>query len=188
MSLLPRPHSPDETLRRARSILGWLDAAGRPPVYRLAYPNGGHDPARIHPFAAHGGRAVCDCSGFASWCIGVPRKRPGYGRGGPVSDYVSTDSLWWDAHEGPHELVRPAVELTPGLLVVYPGRRAAGIRLSVGHVGVLSSVPAGIPAGTPEWWLAARVIHCSASNSRSGHAVQETSGRPWAKRGAALAY
>ncbi len=187
-SLPPSPLPPSEVLRRARSILGWRDAAGRPPVYRLPYPNGGSDPARPHPFASHEGRAVCDCSGFVAWCLGVPRRRPGYGKGGPVDGYVSTDSMYWDATKGPRAMLRPAVELVPGLVLVYPGRFAAGLRIGVGHTGILASVPAGIPAGTPEWWRLATAIHCSSGNSKQGHAVSETSAAIWGKRGVILAW
>lgn len=187
-SLPPSPLPPSEVLRRARSILGWRDAAGRPPVYRLPYPNGGSDPARPHPFAFHEGRAVCDCSGFVAWCLGVPRRRTGYGKGGPVDGYVSTDSMHWDATKGPRAMLRPAVELDPGLVLVYPGRFAAGLRIGVGHTGILASVPAGIPAGTPEWWRLATAIHCSSGNSKQGHAVNETSAAIWAKRGVVLAW
>ncbi len=85
-------------------------------------------------------------------------------------------------------MLRPAVELVPGLVLVYPGRFAAGLRIGVGHTGILASVPAGIPAGTPEWWRLATAIHCSGGNSKQGHAVNETSAAIWAKRGAILAW
>jgi hypothetical protein len=187
-------HDRAEVLHRARLMLAWRDKFGRVPVYRLHHPNGGHDPQAPHPFAAHEGRAVCDCSGFAAWCVGWHRKRPGYnaGPGSKVSGYVNTDSLWQDAHgregaaEAVQELVRPATNPLPGDLVVYPGRFAGPIRIGVGHIGILSSVPAGLPLWSPAWWQAATVIHCSAGNAKRGSAVAETSAAIWRRRGAVL--
>lgn len=180
-----------EVLHRARLMIGWRDKFGQVPVYRLPHPNGGHDPTAPHPFAAHNGRAVLDCSGFACWAVGWSRRRPGYneGPGSWVSGHVNTDSLWQDACgrgglPGRGELVVLATDPQPGDLLVLPGRRAAGIRLSPGHVGILASVPAGIPPGTPEWWQVATAVHCSSRNRPS--CVAETSAAVWAKRGRVL--
>lgn len=186
-------HDRAEVLRRARLMLTWRDKFGRWPTYRLKYPNGGHDPLAPHPFAAHEGRAVCDCSGFVCWAVGWHRKRPGYnvGPGSHVSGYVNTDSLWQDAHgragkPGVCELVRVATVPQPGDLVVYPGRFAGPLRIGVGHIGILASVPAGLPPLSPAWWEAATVVHCSAGNAKHGSAVDETTAAIWRRRGAVL--
>lgn len=147
-----------EVVRRALSVVGRgtyaLGKGGRRP----------HDPT---PFDAEG-RA--DCSGYASWCLGLDRYQPTGIDGG----WISTDSIVRDAN-GPHKLFR-VVSIDgalPGDLVVYPGRFLAGKRVGIGHVGVIVEPGATI--------LACRVAHCAAS--RSVGAVRVSDGRPWARTG-----
>lgn len=157
-----------EVVRRALSAVGHgtyrLGKGGRRP----------HDPA---PFDAGG---FCDCSGFASWCLGVDRYQPTGIDGG----WISTDSIVRDARGvrpsgspmlGPRRMFREVEinEALPGDLVVYPGSFVAGRRVGIGHVGVIVE-----PGPTI---LACRVAHCAASKSVG--AVRVSDGRPWARRG-----
>lgn len=146
-----------EVVRRALSCVG----RG---VYRLG--RGGHRPADPAPFDASG---ASDCSGFASWCLGLDRYQPTAIDGG----WISTDSIVRDAR-GPRRMFRevPIGEAKAGDLVVYPGRFVAGRRVGIGHVGVVVEPGATIAA--------CRVAHCAASGPV---AVRVSDGRPWARRG-----
>lgn len=160
--------STPSALDRARSQLGRL---------RYVLGAGGRDPESAHPGDATGG---CDCSGFVCWALGFDRKQPGFAG----YSWVSTDSLvaisrrpdngWFE------EIPRPEV----GCLVVYPGQHRAGKRVRIGHVGLVSGVPAEWSAGLPNQHKALRVIHCSMGNQRrTGKAVQETDGGAWVGKG-----
>jgi hypothetical protein len=153
-------------LDRARSQVGRL---------RYVLGAGGRDPDAKSPGDLTG---ACDCSGFVAWCLGIDRKRPNFAGYG----WVSTDSLVAAARSpgtGVGELERPEV----GCLVVYPGIYKQGKRVRVGHVGIVSQVPA-------EWsgdFGTLKVIHCSAGNQRrTKKAVQETSGTAWTGKGSML--
>lgn len=154
-----------DPLSRARSQIGRL---------RYVLGAGGRDPSAPDP----GDRtAGCDCSGFVSWCLGLDRKQPSFGAWG----WISTDSLVAMARTPGNDWFEEIPRPEPGCLVVYPGAYVKGRRTRIGHVGLVSSVPA-------EWgpsYAGLRVIHCSAGNQRRlGHAVAETDGRPWAGKGA----
>ena len=155
-----------EVVARALSVVG----QGR---YRLG--KGGRRPANLTPFDAAG---LCDCSGFAAWSMGLDRYQPGRIAG----DWISTDAIVADA-QGPGRMFAVVGRLTaagldrpagwqPGDLVAYPGRRALGRRVAIGHVGVIVEVGATIAA--------CRVCHCAASGRV---AVRVSDGRPWAARG-----
>ena len=146
-----------EVVRRALSCVG----RG---VYKLG--KGGRRPADPAPFDASG---ASDCSGFASWCLGLDRYQPTAIDGG----WISTDSIVRDAR-GPHRMFVevPIGEAQAGDLVVYPGRFVAGKRVGIGHVGVIVE-----PGPTI---LACRVAHCAASGKV---AVRVSDGRPWARTG-----
>lgn len=147
-----------EVVKRALSCVG----RG---VYRLG--KGGRRPSDPAPFDAGG---FCDCSGFASFALGLDRYQPTAIDGG----WISTDSIVRDAR-GPHRMFRevPITEAKAGDLVVYPGRFVAGKRVGIGHVGVVVE-----PGPTI---LACRVAHCAASKSVG--AVRVSDGRPWARSG-----
>ena len=157
---------PDSTtVTRARSVVG----TG---TYRLGRGGRHHDAAS--PLDAEG---CCDCSGFASWAVGLDRKSAAIEGG-----WISTDSIVRDA-TGPRRLfvvVPVGAMAQPGDLVVYPGRFVGGVRVGIGHVGVVAAVPTGwrYDATGQIGWL--RIVHCAASG---WIAIRESDGRPWAKRG-----
>ena len=157
----PVPMVDSATVRRALSVVG----QGR---YRLG--RGGRKPAALAPFDRDG---LADCSGYASWCLGLDRYQPGAIDG----DWISTDSIYRDA-TGPHRMFRDVPVggggqwAMPGDLVVYPGRHVGGVRVAIGHVGVV--VEPGPTIAT------CRVAHCAASGKV---AVRVSDGRPWARSG-----
>lgn len=76
-----------------------------------------------------------DCSGFAAWCLGLPRDRADDVLGGPK--WVETTQLYLDATGARHFVSAvPLADAQPGDLLVYPdpgpGRQ--------GHVGVVVDV------------------------------------------------
>lgn len=156
--VLPRPDLAARTVARARSMVG----RG---TYRLGA--GGRHPDAASPLDAAG---ECDCSGFASWCIGRDRKEPQI-----VGGWISTDSIVRDA-TGPRVLFQAVapIDAAPGDLVVYPGRYVDGRRVAIGHVGVVV-VAADTIADC-------RVVHCHGPSGGSP-AISERDGRPWARRG-----
>lgn len=149
-----------DAVRRALSVVG----QGR---YSLG--KGGRSPAASTPFDREG---RCDCSGMVAWAIGLDRYQPGRIGG----DWISTDSIVRDA-EGPRAMFRPVAitDWQPGDLVVYPGRRVGGVRVAIGHVGIVVVVGPTIAE--------CRVAHCAASRHAGPGAVRVSDGRPWARRG-----
>lgn len=114
----------------------------------------------MHPAAATPTDAThrCDCSGFASWCLGLSRKTSN-----PVfveinGGWIETTAIVHDALVS-HALFTATRDPQPGDLIVYGD--AAGHQ---GHVGIVTAVENG---------HATRVVHCSHGNP-AGHAVQET--------------
>lgn len=107
------------------------DAVPTPLQYRLSY--GGKDPKAPQPGQSSWNHVwACDCSGFASWALGVSRKLDAYPHWG---GYISTDSIWEAATKksGWFEFVTTP---QPGDLIVYPGHTDAH---PIGHVGVVTS-------------------------------------------------
>lgn len=163
----PAVATPD-AVKRALSVVGQG-------VYRLG--RGGRKPLASTPFDAEG---RCDCSGYVSWAMGLDRYQPGRIGG----DWISTDSIVRDA-EGPRAMFELVAAPTPrvpsvahvsaGDLVVYPGRHVGGVRVAIGHVGVIAVVGPTIAE--------CRVAHCAASRHAGPGAVRVSDGRPWAKRG-----
>lgn len=161
----PAPDEP-EAVRRARSVVG----QGR---YRLG--KGGRRPRDPVPFDRDG---FADCSGFASWAMGLDRFQPGSIGGG----WISTDSIVRDA-QGPRflfDLVPIGDVVRPGDVIVYPGRFVAGRRVAIGHVGLVVAVPPGWRYEAAASLKALRIIHCAASGPV---AVRESDGGPWRRRG-----
>lgn len=117
-----------------------------------------------------------DCSGFVCWAWGIKRDRPGFNRGpwSTVSDDVNTDSIVQDATHK-QELFTPVVLPAPGDLLVYPGAWQGGYRVLIGHVGLISSVPAGY---TPGDYSRLQVVQCHGPNG--ANMVVETDGSIWA--------
>lgn len=177
--------TPSEIVARARS------AHGKHIGYELGC--GG-----LHPEADHPGEKSrkgklglwCDCSAFVAW---VNRyKRIGW---------TSTDGIVWDAkHPGGSYTQVPAAQVGEGDVVVYGGIYVAGIRVAIGHTGIVTRPPIcehcgtalhahdphcqepGAKLGSKEWWSALRVVHCSSSNFRhTGDAIRETRGSGFRK-------
>ena len=132
---------------------------------RYGLGRGGRKPDAVTPFDRDG---LCDCSGYASWALGLDRYQPGAIGG----DWISTDAIVRDA-TGPRRMFR-AVELIdarPGDLVVYGGRHVGGVRVRIGHVGMVVE-----PGAT---WEATRVVHCHGGKAP---AVSESSAALWGRR------
>lgn len=141
--------TPRQLIQRARS------AIGQGTQYKLG--KGGMKPADPNPSDAPG---FCDCSGFVCWALGISRRTDH-----PL--YVNFNGGWINTNAMVHDagnrtgLFRPAPLMIPGVVLVYPG-----VGRKVGHCGVLTEV------GTSP--AEAKVVHCSAGNSRRGDAIQET--------------
>src|SRR5512134_3458520 len=165
-----RQKNMDSPIVRARTQLGKLK-------YRLGA--GGRKPLAASP------GPYCDCAGFVTWCLGFDRYQPASRSDFPTVaggwDWVNTDSMIAAARSGKgwfQELAEPEV----GCLVVYPSIYRKGERVRVGHVGIVTQVPTRWDPVIGYGRLT--VIHCSAGNyKRTGSAVQETSGMPWANKG-----
>jgi hypothetical protein len=128
----------------------------------------------FHPDLAHPG-SLCDCSGFAAWVFGSPRKVPS------TIGWIETSRIVRDA-TGDQLLFRRVFNPEPGDAIVYGDyeEQVSG-RHRQGHVGVLVHV-APRPFEDPEWWSDSRVVHCSVSNDKRGDAIQETDCKGFASR------
>lgn len=115
---------------------------------------------------------ACDCSGFVSWALGLPRHLspplPGFG------EWIFTDAIHQDALHGQRLFTRLDAAV-PGCLMVYP--KPADMRF--GHVGIVSEVVAG---------RAVRLLHCSADNFRMApfDAVKENATNAFADQPASI--
>lgn len=152
--------------RAARTVARALAAVGTC-TYTLG--RGGRDPDAASPGDSAG---RCDCSGFASWALGLDRKTDAIGGG-----WISTDSIVRDA-TGPRRMFRivAAGEIRAGDLVVFGGRHVDGRRVAIGHVGVVVEAGPTIEAS--------RVAHCHGPGGRSP-AISVRDGRTW-RRGVAV--
>jgi hypothetical protein len=161
------------------------DAKPSPIRYRLkgGY-NGGKDPLARHPASWSYGLRVptADCVGFVAWCLGFDRLQPGHF---PTREgYANCDSICDDADAERSFFARVVGAPRPGDVVAYRSRYVLGVRVAVGHIGLVVSDPV-----TADPW-SCRVVDCSASVDRKrGHAI---SMRPdasvWRKRGVFLRY
>lgn len=170
-------------LTRARTFLGL------PSTYVLGA--GGRDPMTPTPFTWRDGRRGADCIGFALWCRGIDRYQPG--KFSYYDGWMNTDSILEDARHkvgGGHWrlLDRP----TPGCLVIYPSLYRKGKITRMGHVGVVTAVPAEWrPRSlcTAKEWLAqmklVEVIDCAGAIWRKlrGRAIARRDASIWAKDG-----
>ncbi len=137
---------------------------------RYGLGRGGRHPEAVTPFDRDG---LCDCSGYQSWALGLDRYQPGAIGG----DWISTDAIVRDA-TGPRRMFR-AVELVdarPGDLVVYGGKHVGGVRVRIGHVGMIVA-----PGAT---WEAIRVVHCHGGKAP---AVSESDAGLWGRLGGIVA-
>jgi len=152
--------------RAARVVARALSAVGTC-TYSLG--KGGRHPEAASP---GDGEGRCDCSGYASWAMGLDRKSDAIDGG-----WISTDSIVRDA-TGPRRMFRvvPAGQIRAGDLVVFGGRWAKGRRVAIGHVGVVVEAGPTIEA--------CRVAHCHGPSGRSP-AISVRDGRTW-RRGIAV--
>lgn len=160
----------EDVVARARS------AISKGCIYGLG--KGGFHPEDPHPWNAV---KECDCSGFASWCLGVSRmigpKHPWKGK--VHFEWIETTNCFEDAAQGPDEAFTavPWNAAQPGDLLVYGDRPAtATSKKRQGHVGVVASIGHGGPQ---------TVVHCASSNKPD--AIQETECHLFAARGAIVA-
>lgn len=160
-----------ELLARARS------AIGRKTKYRMG--GGSLDPRTPGPQGEDG---ACDCSAYATWCLGLRKYQPDLAWLRAVSGgWYSTNGIWWDAVLEQTGHFTEMWDPHPGCVIVYPSSViAAAVRRatfdvqsaevarapSVGHVGIITEVRSGRPT---------KVVHCSAGNyRRTGDAIAET--------------
>lgn len=150
-----------------------LHACGRGTRYKLGA--GGMDPKADLP--SDNGR--CDCSGYASFCLGISRYQPS------TLGWVETSRIVDDA-TGPHRLFRKVTEPRVGDLIVYGDSGG-----HEGHVGVVTAVKDGQPTyiahcngrTSPDaivnerytvWWKAAKAKHAAIYARYNGlHVVEE---------------
>jgi hypothetical protein len=113
---------------------------------------------------------LCDCSGFALWCLGLCRHRKD-------DQWMDTSWIVDDAQKEHLEFQRVGWKAAkPGMLVVYGDRKDATGRTRQGHVGIIT---ASNPVNGPM-----AVVHCSHGNaSVFGDAIHETGPEAWATRG-----
>ena len=155
------PTAADQAATRALSVVGQAR-------YKLG--KGGRKPRALVPWDAEG---LCDCSGFASWCLGLDRYQPGRIEG----EWISTTSIYRDA-TGPHRMFAAVAleDARPGDLVVYPSTYRAGVRTGIGHVGVIVNVGGG--------WSGLGIVDCA---SRKGAAIGHRDGGLWGRKGGVVA-
>lgn len=154
-----------DSVARART------AIGKTTVYALG--KGGMYPDLEHPA---NNQRQCDCSGFASWALGVSR----YVQHGHawehkfLEPWISTTSIYDDAMHTNGVFAKAALA-QPGDLIVYPDHDGGQ-----GHVGVITEAVDGVPQ---------KVCHCSGGNFKKfGDAIQETPVADyWKKNGAIYA-
>ena len=125
------------------------------------------------------GRAIydaSDCWGYVAWCHKQDRHLPGYNKGGSVVDWVNCDSAIEDAR-GKKQLwdLVTVGGPRPGDIVVYPSIRKLGVRIRIGHVGIIVAVPADYAGDLSTL----TVVQCQSS---SRPAVQQTNGALWQRR------
>lgn len=170
----PVPCSPAEAAGRALVIVG------RPEPYVLgAGDYTGKSPDL--PFTQPRGIVGCDCWGLAgAWAYKLPRHRPGFNRGAwsTVSDDINCDSAIEDA-EHRQDLFELAQSPAVGDLLVYPSIRGPDRkRIRIGHVGIITGVPAEWDPATPQYELV-EVVQCQASIRP---AIMRGPGRTWANK------
>lgn len=141
--------SAEMRISRARSVVG------RGIKYKLG--KGGFDPSTPSPANAAG---TCDCSGFASWIMGITRKPSAlFGR------WIETTNIVRDA-TGDQDLFLMLEDPRPGSFAVYPDHDG-----KQGHVALVTGVDPLMG------------IDCSSSRSkRTGEAIHERSLAFMAKR------
>lgn len=197
-----RPTTACEAVERARSMLGYRPDNKLPIAYRLKGGfNGGHNPFAPHPGKysrrdnqreawSKAGAYTADCAGFVAWALGYDRYQPksGFHNEGGGYKYINTDSAIVSSEAEVPTWFRKIDHPEPGCLVVYGSKWTNGKRTHIGHVGLVTGVPAEWDPDRPDFNLL-KVVHCSSGNQRrTGASIQETDGSIWAKRGLFLRY
>ena len=166
----------DKVVSRARS------ATRQGAHYGLG--SGGFKPDAPTPWEVTDPAKRCDCSGFASWALGVSRfvKSGNPLFGALEGAWLETTAIYADATaDSPGAFFSiPWESAAPGDLIVYPDHKdAAGIKRE-GHIAVVGHVGESGPNS---------IIHCSLGNANSlGDAIAETSVLPfWHERKAVVA-
>lgn len=126
---------------------------------------------------------ACDCWGYISWALKLPRHVPGFNRGSwaSVSDDANCDSCIEDS-EHQQQMFMPAPRPEPGDLLVFPSVRDPETkrRIRIGHVGIVVDVSRCL-----EWdpktpaYDRLEVVQCQASTRP---AVKKGSGAGWLNR------
>ena len=131
---------------------------------------GGRNPDAVKPWTKKGTRLGSDCVGFVLWAWGMDRFQPSFPLYG---GWINTDSAIGEARTSA-KWFRIVDVPQPGDLVTVPSvdLDRDGDRDRIGHVGIISEVPALWDGDYADL----RVIHCSASGRP---AVKETSGKIW---------
>jgi len=150
-------------------------AIGKGTKYRLGA--GGRNPSALEPGRKAVAWFLCDCSGFAAWCVGVDRYLPNAAIPTlPGGDWFETSALVRDALSPFGFVVKvPWAEAHPGDLVVWPDDGALQ-----GHVGIVAEVGTTGPD---------TVVHCSSGNGKTGtgDAIAETDAGMFLRHGALVA-
>ena len=164
---------------RLRAIARARVIAAGPSRYKLGA--GGRNPLAMTPFTDRDGVLGCDCVGFTAWCLGHDRYQPK--TFSHYDGWINCDSLMADARGGQswYEQVRKPES---GDVVVFPSIVVHGERKRIGHIGLVTFVPANMPDDVyglsdterRRWLLKVGVIDCAGARVRrdSGRAVTET--------------
>lgn len=124
--------------------------------------------------------ATSDCVGYYCWLRGIDRYQPD--RFAHIyAGWMNTDSIIQDA-TGPAKCWRVAPRPYPTCAVVYPSTFLAGVRLRMGHIAAVLSVPAEYAPQEPDWWARLRVAECHGPRM-AGMAIRTRDGSIWRKRG-----
>jgi hypothetical protein len=124
---------------------------------RYGLGKGGFDPARHAPWSQ---ALECDCTGFLSWALAVPRQNQAIAGGWVESTAIVADAM------GPGKLFQ---------LVTDPRKVRAGDALAIGdrdvdgvhHEGHVALIVEAAADGTP-----VKMADCSSTGGRAGSAVQ----------------
>lgn len=142
----PRPPAPSRD-ERVEDVLSNMPAAKRQ-RYEAEARAAGVD------LSALSGQTMpfCDCSGYVTWALGLPRAPSQDARTG----WIWTNSIYADAAKTDSDFTRIRDDRTPlscrpGALLVYPAPNDE----EPGHIGIVSEVDA---QGRPR-----RVLHCSST-------------------------
>jgi hypothetical protein len=146
------------------------------------------------PWTTNADGTGCDCSGFAlCYCQKLPRHRPGFNRGGSVTDWINCDSAIEDAcgviddddgvmvRRPIRELFEPADYPYPGTMLVWAAIRKNGKRIKIGHASVVESCT--VPLA--DWgtrghvdWRTVTLIQCRGPNGKRPGVVRSI-GTSW---------